>query len=374
MPKNILALLHQQGGKYNSKTYSAFQYALLLSLLGFFTAISLFFMFLQLYSLHNIPILIADTTAAVAGLGLLAHLRYYKNFSLVATSTIYFLFFFLLAFSIVGQNDEFGLIWSIFFPAFAILLKGVRFGLAISLVYYTVLLSFAFRGIGVWDNGGWTMQAFLRLSMASFGTVFVISLAEYNRARTFKALHLLHERERRSAQKLRDLSQKDHLTDLYNRRKLQEIYPKKVDISSRENSYFCFFILDIDFFKNYNDTYGHQMGDRALRQIADILAGALRRHDDIVFRLGGEEFGGIILGRSKEAIEERLQNIQERIRAAGIEHKGSGIASSITVSMGAVISRPDKVCHTFEAQFFEADKALYKCKESGRNCTSVVEI
>lgn len=374
MSKNILALLNQKTGQYNSNAYTAFQYALLLSLLGFFTVVSTLFMLLQFFCLHNMPILVADTTAAVVGLGLLTHLKYYKNFSLVATYTIAFLFLFLLVFSIVGQNDEFGLIWSIFFPAFAILLKGIRFGLAISLVYYVILLSFAYSGIGVWDNGAWTVQGFMRLSMASLGTVFVISLAEYNRERTFKALHLLHERERRSAQKLRDLSHKDHLTDLYNRRKLQEIYPKKVDLSSRENSYFCFFILDIDFFKNYNDTYGHQMGDRVLKEIAEILADTLRRHDDIVFRLGGEEFGGIILGRSKEAIEERLQNIQERIRAAGIEHKGSGISSSITVSMGAVISRPDRVCHTFETQFSEADKALYRCKDNGRDCTSVVEI
>ena len=374
MSKNILALLNQKTGQYNSKAYSTFRYSLLFSLLGFFTTVSAFFAINQLFFLHDIPILVADLTAAVVGIVLLWYLKYYKNFTQAATWTIYFLFLFLLTFSILSQNNEFGLIWSIFFPAFAILLKGIRFGLAISLVYYVILLSFAYAGIGVWDNGAWTVQGFMRLSMASLGTVFVISLAEYNRERTFKALHLLHERERRSAQKLRELSHKDHLTDLYNRRKLQEIYPQKMDISSRDNSYFCFFILDVDFFKNYNDTYGHQMGDKVLKRIADIIDSTLRRSDDMVFRIGGEEFGGIILGRSKEAIEKQLQKVQQEIRNAKIEHKSSKTSDFVTVSIGAVVSKPVNVCHSFENQFFYADEALYRCKDSGRDCTSIMEI
>ncbi|WP_345976407.1 GGDEF domain-containing protein [Sulfurimonas sp. HSL3-7] len=374
MPKNILAVLNQQIGQYDSKAYTAFQYALLLSLLGFFSAASSFFTIKQLFSFHDTQMFIADASAAAVSLGLLRHLVRYKNFSLVATYTIYFLFLFLLTFSIVSQNRDFGLVWSLFFPAFAILLKGVRFGLAITAVYYVILLSFAYNGIGVWEEGAWSMQAFLRLAVASFGTVFVISLAEYNRERTFKALHLLHERERRNAKKLRELSHKDHLTDLYNRRKLHEIYPQKMDIASRENSYFCFFILDVDYFKNYNDTYGHQMGDKALKKVADILKNVLRRSDDHVFRIGGEEFGGIIAGRSKESIEERLQSIQKSIRSARIEHKSSKAAAYLTASIGAVVSRPIEVCHTFESKFFQADKALYHCKENGRNSISLVAI
>lgn len=374
MPKNILALLNQQIGQYDSKAYTAFQYALLLSLLGFFSAASSFFIIEQLFSRHDTQILIADASAAIGGLGLLAHLIRYKNFSLVATYTIYFLFLFLLTFSIISQNRDFGLVWSLFFPAFAILLKGVRFGLSITAVYYIILLSFAYHGIGVWEEGAWSMQAFLRLAVASFGTVFVISLAEYNRERTFKALHLLHERERRNARKLRELSHKDHLTNLYNRRKLHEIYPDKMDVASRENSYFCFFILDVDYFKNYNDTYGHQMGDKALKAIADILKNTLRRSDDHVFRIGGEEFGGIIAGRSKESIEERLRTIQESIRSANIEHKSNKSAPYLTASIGAAVSKPIEVCHTFESKFFHADKALYRCKENGRNSISLVAI
>ena len=254
------------------------------------------------------------------------------------------------------------------------MLKGIRFGLAITAVYYLVLLSFAYAGIGIWEYGNWSLQSFLRLAMASFGTVFVISLAEYNRERAFKALHLLHERERRSARKLRELSFKDHLTDLYNRRKLQETYPQTIDIASRENSYFCFFILDVDYFKNYNDTYGHQMGDRVLKEIAGILKHALRRSDDHLFRIGGEEFGGIVLGSAKEAIEERLKSVQEKIRSAAIEHRGSETGTCVTVSIGAAISRPINVCHSFETLFFHADKALYRCKENGRDCLSVVEV
>ncbi|MCJ7765372.1 MAG: GGDEF domain-containing protein, partial [Thiovulaceae bacterium] len=232
----------------------------------------------------------------------------------------------------------------------------------------------AYRGIGIWQDGAWTLQAFLDFTLASTAAVLLLSLGEYNRERTANALALLHAQERHNARKLRELSNRDHLTDLYNRRKLQEVFPQKMENASKKESYFCFFLLDIDYFKQYNDEYGHQKGDEALRNIADILKTTLRRNNDIVFRVGGEEFGGIILGRSKEAIKERLDTVQRDIRGANIEHKTSKAASYLSVSLGAVISHPFEVCHCFDEQFSTADNALYTCKESGRNCSSIVEL
>ena len=376
MPKRIFALINQKYTLYHSRPFTAFQYSLLLFLLSFFTVTTILFALRQYLIVHDITMVIADTAAAIASTALLFRFKSYKNPNRVSSCTTLFLFFFLLTFSIMNQNREFGLIWSIFFPAFTILLMGVRFGLSITFLYYTILLAFAYRGIGIWEDGAWTLHSFVHFSLASAGAVFVLSLAEYNRERAYSALSLLHAKERLNARKLRELSNKDHLTDLYNRRKLQKVFPQKIEnaSSSREESYFCFFLLDIDYFKQYNDAYGHQKGDEALKSIADILKTTLRRSDDIVFRIGGEEFGGILLGRSKEAIKERLNAIQDNIRTVNIEHKRSRTASHLSVSIGAVISQPFKVCHFFDHQFSVADNALYSCKKNGRNCSNIIEL
>lgn len=374
MPSKIFTYLLQERGQYNSRPHTAFQHSLLSSLLTFFAVISTLFVLRQTLFVHDTHMIIADSTGAVVGALLLYKLKKKRKVVQIARITTYFMFLFFLLFSFVNQNREFGLIWSLFFPAFAILLNGMRFGLSITVLYYLILLPMAYQGIGVWEGGAWTLQAFLRFTAASFGTVFVISLAEHSRERVFKTLHLMHERERRNSRKLHDLSRRDHLTELYNRRKLQEVFPKKVDSASRDNTYFCFFLLDIDFFKPYNDTYGHQMGDKTLKEVARIMHEHLRRSDDMVFRVGGEEFGGIILGGSRAVIEERLNTILTAIRNANIEHKSSEVAAHLTASIGAVIYQPKLVCHGFEHQFSEADKTLYDCKSHGRNCISIVEI
>ncbi len=374
MSSKIYAILRQQPGQYNAKPYTAFQHSLLSSLLGFFTIVAILFALRQALFVHDLTMIVADTMGAIIGGLLLYKLKKKRKVAQTAKQTTYFLFLFFLLFSIVNQNREFGLIWSIFFPGFAILLNGMRFGLSITTLYYLILLPFAYQGIGIWEDGAWTMQAFLRFSAASFGTILVISLAEHSRERVFKTMHLMHEKERRNARKLHELSHRDHLTELYNRRKLQEIFPKKIDSATRDNTYFCFFLLDIDFFKLYNDTYGHQMGDSALKEVANVMRENLRRSNDMVFRVGGEEFGGIILGASKEVIEERLNTIQTALCSANIEHRSSEVARHLTASIGAVISQPLEVCHGFENQFFEADRALYDCKSKGRNCISVVEM
>ncbi len=374
MPSKIFARTSQQPGQYNAKPYTAFHYSLLSSLLSFFTVIALLFTLRQLFFVHDLTMIVADAIGALTGGFLLYKLKTKRNVTQISRITIYFMFLFFLLFSFVNQNREFGLIWSFFFPAFAILLNSIRFGLIITVLYYLILLPLAYQGIGIWEDGAWTLQAFFRFSAASFGTVFVISLAEHSRERVFKTMHLMHEKERRNAKKLHELSCRDHLTELYNRRKLQEVFPKKIDSASRDNTYFCFFLLDIDFFKLYNDTYGHQMGDKTLKEVARIMQENLRRSNDMVFRVGGEEFGGIILGASKTVIEERLNTMLAAINSANISHQTSEVAEHLTVSIGAVIYQPQMVCHGFEHQFSKADKALYDCKSKGRNCISVVEI
>ncbi|MCJ7765871.1 MAG: hypothetical protein MUP09_08025, partial [Thiovulaceae bacterium] len=184
MAKRISALITQNYALYHSRSFSSLQYLLLLSLLSSFTIITIFFALNQYLVIHDMTMVAADSVAAVASTVVLFRFKNCANINRISSFATLFLFFALLTFSIINQNREFGLIWSIFFPVFAILLMGVRFGLSITLLFYTILLTSAYRGIGIWQDGAWTLQAFLDFTLASTAAVLLLSLGEYNRERT----------------------------------------------------------------------------------------------------------------------------------------------------------------------------------------------
>ena len=112
----------------------------------------------------------------------------------------------------------------------------------------------------------------------------------------------------------------DWLTQLYNRRHFNKVFPALIDSLRREGEFLAFFMLDIDNFKNYNDTYGHQMGDSTLQQISKLLNDALSRDDDYCFRLGGEEFGGVVKTTSIRTTIEYVNKLKQSIEDLQIEH------------------------------------------------------
>lgn len=155
---------------------------------------------------------------------------------------------------------------------------------------------------------------------------------------------------------------RDSLTRLFNRRYLDTVMRHETASSLKTGAVFGVLIIDIDFFKKINDTYGHDDGDRALVQLAEILIQAVRA-GDFVFRLGGEEFL-IIIGEANESI---LQNVAEKIRMT-VENTSFRLADdkrlNFTVSIGTALHdrHPD-----FQRTVKLADSALYLAKESGRN-------
>ena len=164
---------------------------------------------------------------------------------------------------------------------------------------------------------------------------------------------------------LLELVTTDGLTSLKSRRAFQDHLDANLEMAVRNARPLSVLILDIDFFKDYNDTHGHLAGDEILRQVGEILRTVARR-SDFVARLGGEEFGIILL----ETGEEGARVLAERFRAA-IED-ADWPRREITVSLGAttlefeqVVPRPS--APSFSAILREADRALYRSKETGRN-------
>ena len=161
------------------------------------------------------------------------------------------------------------------------------------------------------------------------------------------------------------LSITDELTQLYNRRYFNLKINEEINRAKREKNYFSFLIMDIDYFKQYNDTYGHQAGDLALKKVSLILKKKTSRASDFAFRLGGEEFG-IITILDKEKSIEFANSIKNEIENLQIEHKASKVSKYLTISIGIVSKKGDAITNS-DILFKEADDCLYEAKKLGRN-------
>lgn len=163
-----------------------------------------------------------------------------------------------------------------------------------------------------------------------------------------------------------EISITDGLTGIYNRRHFNNIFAKVIDSAKRKNDFLSFMILDIDYFKQYNDTYGHQKGDDALIKVAQVIRDSLKRADDYCFRLGGEEFGVLFKVRNHEEALMIAKRIKENIENLKIIHKHNTTSRYLTASIG-LVSMYAQDMHGDDVVFKEADDLLYDAKKAGRN-------
>ena len=169
--------------------------------------------------------------------------------------------------------------------------------------------------------------------------------------------------------KLEQMSIIDELTQLYNRRYFNSTISKEVKIAKREKKNFAFLMMDLDNFKKYNDTYGHDMGDEVLISVAKEFKSSLKRANDYIFRLGGEEFGVIFTNINYQKSMSYANEIRENIEKLQIEHKNNDY-KVVTISVGLCFVDFAKYDIEIKDIYSNADKALYKSKESGRNMVS----
>ena len=172
-----------------------------------------------------------------------------------------------------------------------------------------------------------------------------------------------------------ELSITDGLTSLYNRRYFNDTAHNFILESVRNNNTFAFILLDIDNFKKYNDTYGHQDGDDVLIKVANSLKTTFKRGDDQVFRLGGEEFGVLISSKTKLNIMDLVEEARLNIEKLNIKHEKNTPLSVVTASFGTlIISLGNNENIKVEDIYKKADEQLYKAKENGRNKIEYLEL
>ncbi|WP_434133188.1 diguanylate cyclase [Sporomusa sphaeroides] len=206
------------------------------------------------------------------------------------------------------------------------------------------------------------------------------------KARVLSALKIKYEIDQRKARKaelvkvleelenanreLSRLSSLDGLTGIANRRHFEQIYDMEWRRAARTGSELSVLFLDLDFFKHYNDTYGHQEGDDCLKQVAAAAGRVLKRPGDLLARYGGEEFVVILPETSIAGAVEVAEAIRKAIERCNIPHSASPVAAHVTMSVGVaggLVTQEDKPSD-FIAR---ADKALYEAKHSGRNRVKV---
>ncbi|MBI2890366.1 MAG: diguanylate cyclase [Nitrospirae bacterium] len=207
----------------------------------------------------------------------------------------------------------------------------------------------------------------------------------YNRtellARVRSSLRLKHEMDQRKTREqelvsmtvrleqvihtLQGLSTMDGLTGISNRRHFDEILDREWRRAARDGKPLSFMMADIDFFKPYNDAYGHQAGDECLRRVAKSLAGCMRRAGDWVARYGGEEFAILVSDTDRPGLLAVAEALRKTVEGLGIEHLSApGKVVSISLGAAQMIPKPGSSPPMLVAA---ADRALYKAKQAGRN-------
>ena len=169
------------------------------------------------------------------------------------------------------------------------------------------------------------------------------------------------------------LSTVDELTQVYNRRHFNSVFAQETNRAMREHHSFGFAIMDIDNFKLYNDTYGHDAGDVALVEFASAVNALAKRSNEFFFRLGGEEFGVIFSAKSYEESLNYLENIMDVVARLDIYHEKNLPSKRFTISIGLAYVTPQR--HMDMKKIYkEADLALYRAKQNGRDRVELIQL
>ena len=172
-----------------------------------------------------------------------------------------------------------------------------------------------------------------------------------------------------AVENLKELSTTDGLTEISNRRFFDEYSEKERKRAQRDKKPFAVIMIDLDCFKSYNDTYGHQRGDACLKKVAGVIKGAMKRPADLTARYGGEEFVLVLPETDKDGACKLAEQLRQEVINLKEEHQNNTSGKWVTISLGAAteIAEPGK---SFSDLLAKADKALYEAKGSGRNRTS----
>ncbi|MGE4517462.1 MAG: diguanylate cyclase [Arcobacteraceae bacterium] len=172
---------------------------------------------------------------------------------------------------------------------------------------------------------------------------------------------------------LEELSMYDGLTHIPNRRFFDEVFQSTYKEVKRENKSLAVMMIDIDFFKLYNDNYGHGKGDETLKKVAQALQMTLKRPTDLVARYGGEEFVVLLKDIGEENVKKVALNLLQAVQELQISHEYSKVEQIITISIGVAYKTASSLINKVELLIC-ADEALYDVKRTSRNNFHIINV
>jgi diguanylate cyclase (GGDEF)-like protein len=209
-----------------------------------------------------------------------------------------------------------------------------------------------------------TSTPLLSLDMSIIG--MVVTFADITERKRAEEMLQLANRE------LERLATEDALTKLSNRRRFDEYMDLEWRRESRNHGQISMIMTDVDYFKRYNDQYGHQAGDACLRSVADVIRKKVGRPGDLIARYGGEEFAIVMPETDIRGALQVAENVRQELTNLNIPHSQSSAASCVTISCGIATMFPGEDNNP-KMLIEKADQGLYRAKQQGRNCVAISE-
>jgi len=264
----------------------------------------------------------------------------------------------ILAIVYLNKGQEYVPIWSFVFIYIAMIMYGYKKGVFVVVAFCSVLLGLLFIWIGDTIN----ILEFICFSSVILVLTLFSYISERHISTTLQQLATTQNH-------LEKMNKIDALTEVYNRRQFDIDFSQKINSAKRSKKTLAFAMLDIDYFKFYNDNYGHQLGDQALVKVAQQLKNKMKRANDTVYRLGGEEFAILFQVESDSEAVTTLNEVQHSIEELKIDHLHNKVSNYLTISAGLFLLSPaDNIDKTQAYKI--CDELLYKAKSNGRNRVS----
>jgi diguanylate cyclase (GGDEF) domain len=317
---------------------------------------------------------------ALEAIGLLS-IEEFKNSRAIYYTILSFLY--IISFSVFARNANQYVVISSFFVAvlyFSVSVQVLRVKtitrtrILLCSIYAATALILIARGILAAYDSSFKLFTKNFIQSITFGSTFLLLLLSGT-----GFILLMKERVDRmlaeSMKELENLSRIDSLTGLMNRRFLDGYLTFSIPENRRRKESIAIIMIDIDFFKNYNDVYGHVAGDTCLIAVATKIKRHCSRATDLAARFGGEEFVVIMWDMNEEQAISFAEEIRHGVASLKIEHKGSVVEPFVTISLGVFAAVPENDDHGNEWFIQQADKYLYQAKKTGRNkCCSASSI
>lgn len=255
---------------------------------------------------------------------------------------------------VTGGHDNTGVMWIYILPPVAFFFAGLWVGVLITIVFLCTISVLLFYPDNQLLQTTYSLGFKIRFLLSLLTTVLFSAVYEYTRQRSIQRIQNLNS-------EFQHLAMHDALTELPNRRFIQEQLERELSRAKRTNTPLSILICDIDKFKQVNDTYGHDCGDKILRYFAKTLNSSVRKQD-LVARWGGEEFLIILPDTPVESAEHLAESVRNILQST--QYQDESITLRVTASFGVTELTGDK---SISQVLSEADEALYEAKRRGRN-------